>query len=137
TVYKRWLCSAYVPYYENGERIFPCGEFCDAVTEFCPFFRPVTLDTQTGEPSFLCKDPTIDYDLEAAEGVTSCCYKPCHWDPDAAQTCPPLNPVTSNCTAVNMAAGLLPINIHRTILVTFTAILISRTVLLFMCIGLT
>ncbi|KAK3587418.1 hypothetical protein CHS0354_007895 [Potamilus streckersoni] len=55
TVYKRWLCSVYVPYYENGERIFPCGEFCDAVTEFCPFFRPVTLDTQTGEPSFLCK----------------------------------------------------------------------------------
>lgn len=96
--YKRWLCSVNNRYYIKGEQMKPCVDFCDAVSESCPFFRPYG-ETLIGEPGFICKDSHSFADAAASfYGPTGCCFKPCQVF--EGTSCPDYT-VTSNCTAIS------------------------------------
>ncbi|XP_052784828.1 uncharacterized protein LOC128220460 [Mya arenaria] len=102
--YKQWLCSVYHTYYYNDAQIKPCIEFCDHVSESCPFFRPYG-DTLIGEPGFLCKDSKsfLPADTSVVYGPSGCCYKPC-FVTSGSLDCP--NPGNTDCPESNSTFNL-------------------------------
>lgn len=125
--YRRWLCSVYNIYYIQDEPIKPCLDFCDQVSEYCPFFRPYG-EVVIGEPGFLCKDSKSAFmykeDSESnVYGPDSCCFKPCHvYDTDGtgSRGCSEL---TLNCTVVANSTAISSSVRHEPNHVIFTSLI--------------
>ncbi|KAL4220303.1 hypothetical protein ACF0H5_020710 [Mactra antiquata] len=123
TAYKQWLCSVYNVHYIEGIPIKPCIEYCDRVSETCPFFRPHG-ETLIGEPGFLCKDSISLAEAAGSEyGPDGCCYKPCHLFPTGY--CPELD-ISSNCTyKTNSASSLFSVQNQQMYILVVLSILCS------------
>ncbi len=66
--YKTWLCTANIPYYENGTLIRPCQRYCFNVQNLCPFLRPID-DTYGGQPVFHCRNVIQAAEADKTHGL--------------------------------------------------------------------